>query len=252
MSSPNCVFGFQRVIDFGAVRVVVPGNFPVGCFPIYLTQFRTNDSAAYDRFHCLRDLNNLSFHHNELLQQAIQELKNEHPNVAIIYGDYYTAFMWILGHVRTLGKFINTKIASHNKNNFFLELAKSLSIFFYSYIYTYICMYVHTRVCINIHIKFRLWENHNLLRYHKLLIIEQNLTIDRCKKLVAALEVIMTSILQKCVEGLAFQFVKILINASAGMEFIWHKRPISTWQCGSFATSFQSFGVDTLAVIYLY
>ncbi|GAY57458.1 hypothetical protein CUMW_179580 [Citrus unshiu] len=74
-----------RVIDFGAVRVVVPGNFPVGCFPIYLTQFRTNDSAAYDQFHCLKGLNNLSFHHNELLQQAIQELKNEHPNVAIIY-----------------------------------------------------------------------------------------------------------------------------------------------------------------------
>ncbi|KAL6323991.1 hypothetical protein AAG906_006262 [Vitis piasezkii] len=39
---------FKKVIDYGAQRVVVPGNFPIGCFPIYLTGFQTNDSAAYD------------------------------------------------------------------------------------------------------------------------------------------------------------------------------------------------------------
>ncbi|RVW53184.1 GDSL esterase/lipase [Vitis vinifera] len=38
----------KKVIDYGAQRVVVPRNFPIGCFPIYLTGFQTNDSAAYD------------------------------------------------------------------------------------------------------------------------------------------------------------------------------------------------------------
>ncbi|CAA3010976.1 Hypothetical predicted protein [Olea europaea subsp. europaea] len=60
----------RRVIrNFGDIRVVVPGNFPIGCLPIYLT-----------------GLNNFSKYHNEHLIQAIEELKIEHPNTTIIYG----------------------------------------------------------------------------------------------------------------------------------------------------------------------
>ncbi|KAK3211486.1 hypothetical protein Dsin_016192 [Dipteronia sinensis] len=63
-----------KVIWYGATRVIVPGNFPNGCFPIYLTGFRTNDNNAYDECRCLKELNNFSIFHNDHLEQAIQEL----------------------------------------------------------------------------------------------------------------------------------------------------------------------------------
>ncbi|GAV68886.1 Lipase_GDSL domain-containing protein [Cephalotus follicularis] len=98
-----------RVIGYGGMRVVVPGNFPTGCLPIYLTGFQTNNSAAYDEFQCLKELNDLSIYHNQHLQQAIQELKEENPNAIIVYGDYYNAFQWILRHAQLLG-FDATKV----------------------------------------------------------------------------------------------------------------------------------------------
>ncbi|CAI9768963.1 unnamed protein product [Fraxinus pennsylvanica] len=86
--------GVRRVIQFGATRIMVPGNFPVGCFPLYLTGFQTNDSTAYDEeFHCLKDINNLSIYHNEQLQKAVDELKAQNPNTSIIYADYYNAYL---------------------------------------------------------------------------------------------------------------------------------------------------------------
>ncbi|XVF04788.1 hypothetical protein REPUB_Repub05bG0115500 [Reevesia pubescens] len=92
-----------RVIGYGATRVVIPGNFPIGCLPIYLTGFEANNSNAYDKFHCLKSLNNLSMHHNKLLKQAIKELRKDHPNVKIVYGDYYNAFLQLLRKVKILG-----------------------------------------------------------------------------------------------------------------------------------------------------
>ncbi|KAJ9131196.1 hypothetical protein P3X46_035281 [Hevea brasiliensis] len=92
-----------RVIGFGATRIIVPGNFPIGCMPIYLTGFHSNDSNAYDEFHCLKELNNFSMYHNEQLQQAIKELQEDHSNVTIVYGDYYNAYKWILWKAALLG-----------------------------------------------------------------------------------------------------------------------------------------------------
>ncbi|XP_060667674.1 GDSL esterase/lipase At5g03980-like [Ziziphus jujuba] len=93
----------KKVLGYGALRVVVPGNFPTGCRPIYLTSFQTNDSSAYDEYHCLKGLNELSIYHNDHLKKAIDELKQGHPNVTIKYGDYYNAFMWLLRHASNLG-----------------------------------------------------------------------------------------------------------------------------------------------------
>ncbi|KAM7519677.1 hypothetical protein LguiB_018639 [Lonicera macranthoides] len=93
----------QKVIQKGAVRLVIPGNFPIGCQPIYLTGFETNNSEAYDRYHCLKRLNSFSKYHNRHLQQAIRELRQENPNVAIAYGDYYHAFHWLFRNVQHLG-----------------------------------------------------------------------------------------------------------------------------------------------------
>ena len=90
------------MVGYGATRVIVPGNFPIGCLPIYLTGFQSNDSTAYDKFHCLKDLNNLSIHHNNLLKQAIEELRKERPNVMMVYGDYYNAYLKLLRKVKLL------------------------------------------------------------------------------------------------------------------------------------------------------
>ncbi|KAJ6995957.1 LOW QUALITY PROTEIN: hypothetical protein NC653_012746 [Populus alba x Populus x berolinensis] len=93
----------EKVIGYGARRVVVPGNFPIGCFPIYLSQFQPNDAAAYDEFHCLKGLNSFASYHNELLKQTVEGLKTNYPDVIIVYGDYYKAFMSIYQNAQSLG-----------------------------------------------------------------------------------------------------------------------------------------------------
>ncbi|KAE8646130.1 hypothetical protein Csa_016115 [Cucumis sativus] len=93
----------EKVISYGATRVVVPGNFPIGCFPIYLTGFHTNDTSAYDELHCLKDLNSFATYHNDQIKQAIEVLKKENPHAVIVYGDYYNAFLWIIRHAFVLG-----------------------------------------------------------------------------------------------------------------------------------------------------
>ncbi|KAL3381870.1 hypothetical protein AABB24_001791 [Solanum stoloniferum] len=97
------IHGVKRVINFGATRIIVPGNFPIGCVPIFLTRFMTDNSNAYDDYHCLKDLNSLSIFFNNHLQQAIDEMKKKHPNITLIYGDYYNAYMWLLQNAVTFG-----------------------------------------------------------------------------------------------------------------------------------------------------
>ncbi|KAF3614028.1 putative linoleate 9S-lipoxygenase 5-like [Capsicum annuum] len=95
--------GVKKVIGFGATRIAIPGNLPIGCIPDMLTQFLTNNSNVYDEYHCLKDLNNFATFYNHHLQQAIDELKKIYPNVTLIYGDYYNAFLWLLKNSVSLG-----------------------------------------------------------------------------------------------------------------------------------------------------
>ncbi|XP_052203863.1 acetylajmalan esterase-like [Diospyros lotus] len=93
----------RTVIRYGAIRVVVPGIFPVGCLPICLTAMQTNNSIAYDEYHCLKEPNNVVIYHNNLLKKAIKELKHEFPYSAIVYADYYNAFQWLFTEASSLG-----------------------------------------------------------------------------------------------------------------------------------------------------
>lgn len=86
----------RELIRTGAVNLVVPGNFPVGCFPIYLTSFPMKDPKAYDDKGCLKHLNEFAMDHNNQLQEAIASLRKDFPNVVITYGDYYNAFQYVL------------------------------------------------------------------------------------------------------------------------------------------------------------
>ncbi|KAL2899944.1 Acetylajmalan esterase [Bienertia sinuspersici] len=50
----------EEVIRLGANNIVVPGNFPIGCVPLYLVKFATNDRSKYDNLQCLKDYNTFS------------------------------------------------------------------------------------------------------------------------------------------------------------------------------------------------
>ncbi|KAA8532214.1 hypothetical protein F0562_032261 [Nyssa sinensis] len=61
------------MIRLGAIRIVVPGNFRFGCFPIFLTSF---SSLAFDDLGCLTALNELAVFQNSCLQGALGSLGN--------------------------------------------------------------------------------------------------------------------------------------------------------------------------------
>ncbi|XP_069144781.1 acetylajmalan esterase-like [Solanum lycopersicum] len=97
------IHGVKRIIDFGGTRIIIPGNFPIGCITSMLTKFKTNKTTAYDEYHCLKDLNSLARFFNHHLQQAIVQMKKKYPNVILIYGDYYNAYLWLLRNAVSLG-----------------------------------------------------------------------------------------------------------------------------------------------------
>ncbi|KAL5674192.1 hypothetical protein ACJX0J_018498, partial [Zea mays] len=84
----------QEVVDLGAKTVLVPGNFPIGCVPQYLSAFQSNDASSdYDQYGCLVWFNDFSKKHNQLLQQEVGRLRSQNPGVKIIFADYFGAAM---------------------------------------------------------------------------------------------------------------------------------------------------------------
>ncbi|KAL0410870.1 UNVERIFIED_CONTAM: GDSL esterase/lipase [Sesamum latifolium] len=86
----------KELIQLGASQVVVPGNFPLGCFPNFLVVAARDGSMAYDDFGCLKSLNELTSFQNDYLQGALNSLRKEFPNTVILYADYYNAFQSLL------------------------------------------------------------------------------------------------------------------------------------------------------------
>ncbi|CAH9113704.1 unnamed protein product [Cuscuta europaea] len=90
---------------------MVPGNLPIGCSAAYLTHFSTTNKNAYDaKTGCLNWLNDFSQYHNQLLQDELGRLRQLHPNVNIIYADYYNAAMRIYREPSKFG-FVSTTSA---------------------------------------------------------------------------------------------------------------------------------------------
>ncbi|XP_071719717.1 GDSL esterase/lipase At1g28580-like [Rutidosis leptorrhynchoides] len=80
------------LIDLGAQTLIVPGNLPIGCSPVYLTIYAGYNSDEYDAATgCLIRLNKFAEYHNELLKIELNKIQEMHPSVNIIYGDYYNA-----------------------------------------------------------------------------------------------------------------------------------------------------------------
>lgn len=82
----------QELIKLGAVTLMVPGNLPIGCSASYLTNFKTTNIKDYEaKTGCLNWLNKFSQYHNRMLQQELNSIRKQNPNITIIYADYYNA-----------------------------------------------------------------------------------------------------------------------------------------------------------------
>ncbi|XAR59230.1 Sinapine esterase [Bertholletia excelsa] len=83
-----------ELIDLGATTIMVPGNLPIGCLPVYLTMYMSSNKEDYDpETGCLIELNEFSKYHNEMLRAELDRIQELHPHATIIYADYYDAAM---------------------------------------------------------------------------------------------------------------------------------------------------------------
>ncbi|XP_044974607.1 GDSL esterase/lipase At1g28600-like isoform X2 [Hordeum vulgare subsp. vulgare] len=84
------------LIGLGAKTLVVPGNLPIGCLPVYLTMYQTDNMGDYEsETGCIRWMNEFSRYHNKLLVDELEKLRKLYPCASIIYADYYGAAMEI-------------------------------------------------------------------------------------------------------------------------------------------------------------
>ncbi|XP_051125540.1 GDSL esterase/lipase At1g31550-like [Andrographis paniculata] len=84
----------EELIKLGAVTILVPGSLPDGCMPAMLLFYDEISSTRDDydpQTGCHYGLNKHLQYHNELLQKELQRIRKLHPNVNIMYGDYYNA-----------------------------------------------------------------------------------------------------------------------------------------------------------------
>ncbi|XP_020238609.1 GDSL esterase/lipase At5g45910 [Cajanus cajan] len=78
-----------ELIEEGAVEIVVPGNFPIGCNSAVLTIVNSGKKDEYDQFGCLAAYNDFIKYYNWQLNQAIETLRQKNNHVKIVYFDYY-------------------------------------------------------------------------------------------------------------------------------------------------------------------
>ncbi|XP_042426392.1 GDSL esterase/lipase At1g31550-like isoform X2 [Zingiber officinale] len=92
------------LVKLGAKNLVVPGNFPIGCVPLYLRQFQSKNVEDYDqKTGCIKWLNEFSVYHNRLLQDELDHLNGVYHNATITYADYYNAAMRIFDSPKQFG-----------------------------------------------------------------------------------------------------------------------------------------------------
>ncbi|GMN43592.1 hypothetical protein TIFTF001_012801 [Ficus carica] len=94
----------SALIEEGAVELVVPGNFPLGCSAAYLTFFQSSNTTDYDSNDCLKVFNNFSEFHNGRLKCALEKLRRKYRKANIIYADYYGAAMQFINSPAQFGE----------------------------------------------------------------------------------------------------------------------------------------------------
>ncbi|XP_071736153.1 GDSL esterase/lipase At1g28580-like [Rutidosis leptorrhynchoides] len=90
------ISALNELIELGAETIVVPGNLPIGCSAAYLTIFYGSNEVEYDNATgCITQLNKFAEYHNELLKTELNHIREVHPEINVIYADYYNSAMQI-------------------------------------------------------------------------------------------------------------------------------------------------------------
>ncbi|KAH0463987.1 hypothetical protein IEQ34_006773 [Dendrobium chrysotoxum] len=85
------------LIELGAKTLLVPGNFPIGCIPVFLTLFEHSEDHDLSTG-CIKWLNDFAQYQNKHLQLELDRLRALHPLATIIYADYYNPIMNIISN----------------------------------------------------------------------------------------------------------------------------------------------------------
>ncbi|CAM0952434.1 unnamed protein product [Alopecurus aequalis] len=100
----NIVKAVERLINEGAIYVVVPGNPPIGCSPTILAlRSSINETEKYDHIGCLSNVNRVARYHNSMLHESIVDLRGKYPHARIISADFYRPIMSMLQNPNILG-----------------------------------------------------------------------------------------------------------------------------------------------------
>ncbi|KAF8643642.1 hypothetical protein HU200_066698 [Digitaria exilis] len=85
----------EVLIRHGATSLLVSGMVPAGCEPPVLVFFDGADPASYEprTGYCVKEMNELSIHHNSLLQESLAKIRADHPDVDITYADFFSPIM---------------------------------------------------------------------------------------------------------------------------------------------------------------
>lgn len=80
----------QRLIENGAVDLVVAGDPPIGCFGVFLTLYLSPNQDDYDPVTgCLKKFNDLTRYHNGMLRRLLEKFRIKYPRLRFTYADYY-------------------------------------------------------------------------------------------------------------------------------------------------------------------
>ncbi|KAH6557071.1 hypothetical protein KP509_1Z136900 [Ceratopteris richardii] len=83
----------ETILESGMKKVVVQGQFPMGCIAIYLRLF---NNTQLDSNGCVSSVMEISNQHNRLLRDVIGHVQKIHPDLDIIFFDTTEAYLHIL------------------------------------------------------------------------------------------------------------------------------------------------------------
>ncbi|CAN1288271.1 GDSL esterase/lipase At5g03980 [Linum perenne] len=85
----------KKFISYGATRIVVIGLPQGGCWP--------GNSQPDNKLHCDPVANEYHAIHNLLVQNEIQQLNKDFPDVLVAYGDIWGSSQWVWDRYKSLG-----------------------------------------------------------------------------------------------------------------------------------------------------